>query len=84
MITFLPPAAKMDFTHWQLPLLVARDLPKGEDSLPDDLAGRGPFRVTDGPSLSGHNLDLVIILVMITLMILTRMVIMERLITSVM
>ena len=61
-----------------LPLLVARDFPKGEDSLPDDLAGRGPFRVTDGPSLSGHNLDLVIIVVMITLMILARMVIMER------
>ena len=61
-----------------LPLLVARGFPKGEDSLPDDLAGRGPFRVTDGPSLSGHNLDLVIIVVMITLMILARMVIMER------
>ena len=61
-----------------LPLLVARDFPKGEDSLPNDLAGRGPFRVTDGPSLSGHNLDLVIIVVMITLMILARMVIMER------
>ena len=28
---------------------------KGEDSLPDDLAGRRPLRVIDGPSLSGHN-----------------------------
>ena len=28
---------------------------KGEDSLSDDLAGRRPFRVIDGPSLSGHH-----------------------------
>ena len=28
---------------------------KGEDSLPDDLAGRRPLRVIDGPSLSGHH-----------------------------